>query len=101
MEQFERRLEHLEELWQLTHAHEGRLDGFGIRLDRHGKDIERLEHTRATTDQLAAEMARLTGKIQHLSDAIDPLRKGMYWFIGIVMGSVVLALMTLILRMRP
>lgn len=109
MEHYDDRLRRLEEVAARIPINEVRIEGIVRRLDAHGKDIERLETIRPTTAELAQAMSGLADKIRHLNETIDanvkhlndtikPLRNGMYWFIALVMGSVLLAIMALILR---
>lgn len=41
---------------------------------------------------------RLGMRIDHVADSMDPVRKALYWAVGIVVSSVLLAILTMVLR---
>jgi tetrahydromethanopterin S-methyltransferase subunit B len=51
-----------------------------------------------TKDGLALNINRIEGKIDRLTDVVDPIRRGIYWTIGLIVGSVILAMLALILK---
>jgi len=90
--------EKLEELYLKIQICEGRMDVFAARLDRHGKDIERLEQIKATSEQLKSTMESLTNKIERLSEVIEPIQKGIYWAVGLILASVAAAILTMVIH---
>lgn len=84
-------------LRQVAHtvqAHEGRL----IALEHAVQQLTRELDDTASRQQVAALDDRISIKLDHLKETIEPLIKGAKWGIGIVLSAVLAAIMALVLR---
>lgn len=59
--------------------------------------LEALSMTSATSHQLETAVTVLTLKLVHLHADLDLIKRAIYWFSAVVLGSVLLALLSLVL----
>ncbi len=101
--------ERLHKLSDQVQVHEGKILGHDIKIEFAAQQVQALIAQTATREQLdtatlslgeklAASVALMTLQIQTIADDIAPLRKGIYWIVTLVLGAVVLAVLTLVLR---
>lgn len=82
-------------------AHEGRLAQLEWRLQEHEKTATKLAmemEQLVTGTQLESLREMLDLRLKVLTEALAPIQRGFYWAVGLIVGAVVLALVSLVLR---
>lgn len=69
-----------------------------LRLTTVAADVSDLHETMATSDQLDSVKQTLTLKLDHLTETVSPLRRGLNWAVGLILSGVLLAVLNLVLR---
>jgi hypothetical protein len=101
----------LHRLNDMVHKHELQLHESGIRYELLDRQVKTLTAQTATREQLDAAVLSLgssltaavnlmTLQIKNIADDITPIKKGIYWVVGLVLGTVVLAGLAFLFR-RP
>lgn len=52
----------------------------------------------ATKEQLETAAMKMTLKLDNLRDTLDPIKRGVYWLVALICGSVVIALLSLVVK---
>ncbi len=103
--------ERLHRLNDTVQIHVGLLGEHRIRLEQAEKQIGVLTNQTATREQLDAAaialgiklanaMEVMSLQIKAIADDLAPIRKGVYWVITVVLGSILIAGLSLLLK-RP
>lgn len=91
--------------------HEGKLTEHSIRIHGLERSVETLTTQMATREQLSSATLALATKIESsvamiqlqltaLANDVSPIKKGIYWVVGIVLAAVVGAILSQVIR-RP
>jgi hypothetical protein len=98
----------LHKMADMIQAQNGQLVEHNVMIRSVTEDVARLQDTTATSDQLEAmgnNMAHigrtLELKLGHLADTMEPIRRGVYWMVGIILASVLGAVLFLVIRNGP
>lgn len=97
-EEFQRMRERMHKITDTLQEHRLKIGEHDLRLDAAGAEILNLQDTMATSEQLESARAMLTVKLDHLADTIEPITRGIYWAVALILGGVLLALLGLVLR---
>jgi DNA repair ATPase RecN len=101
----------LHRLNDTVQKHEGTLIEHGIKVKMLEQQVNNLTANMATSEQLENAMTvlanrmtaaadLLTLQIKTITDNLDPIRKAVYWVVGLVMTGVILAGLAFLFR-RP
>lgn len=61
-------------------------------------DQRTMKSTMATTEQVAHSAALIEAKIDGIREIVEPIRRGINWAIGLVLGAVILAIIGLVIK---
>jgi hypothetical protein len=82
----------------VVQAHEVTLHEQAIEIATMKGTLAALEVTSATSHELESAVALLTLKLEHLHDDLAMIKKAIYWGVGLALSSVIVAVMSLVLR---
>lgn len=68
------------------------------RIETTEGDVKDLRDSMATSEQLKSAVSNIDLRFTHLHDAIDPIRKGVYALVWLILSSIVIAVLALVLR---
>lgn len=99
-EEFSRLEARVHRLADDVQSHRAQLGEHKLLLKILKESVDGLRVSMATSEQLDALENTLHLKLDNLTAAVDPIKRGVYWIVTLVLGAVVLAGMALLLR-RP
>lgn len=109
IESYRRRVHRLADTVQI---HEGKLGEHGVLIGVLTQQVEALRRTTASREQLDHAVAVVRGqldtyhaenklKFDNMRDQLEPIRRGVFWAVGLIIGAVLFAIMTLVLNGPP
>lgn len=90
--------ERLHKINDMVQSHEVKLGEHSILLTMFAGELETLKQNVATKEHVEAGVTALTLKLDNLADKVAPIRSGVHWLVILVLGAVVTAILTLVLR---
>lgn len=99
----------LHRLNDMAHAHELLINANAIRLTSLERQVTNLANQGATREQLdnavlllgqkmTASMDNMSNQIKSIADDLSPLKRGIYWVVGLVLSAFIMAILAMILR---
>lgn len=87
----------IHKLADIGQRHEITLHEHDLKLATMQGTLDALSMTSATSHQLESAVTVLTLKLEHLHADLDLIKRAIYWVAAVVVGSVVLALLSLVI----
>ena len=106
----------LHKVSDMIQVHEGRLGEHGVLISVLSSQVEALRQTTASREQLDHAVASVKGqlvafhgentlklenfdtKLSQVRDDLTPIKNGIYWAVGLILTTVILALLALVLK---
>ena len=118
--QFEKLTQRVHKMSDMVQAHEGTIREHGVLINFLNNQLETVRQTTATREALDNAIGRVTTmqesnraqltaslessektlslKLNHLHDDMVPIKRGIYWVVGLILAALIGAGMTFILR---
>jgi ABC-type phosphate transport system auxiliary subunit len=109
IEAYRRRVHRLADTVQ---THEGKIGEHGVLIGVLTSQVEALRRTTASREQLDHAVAVVRAqmdtihsenklRLDNMRDQLEPIRRGVFWAVGLIIGAVLFAIMTLVLNGPP
>ena len=101
--------ERIHKLADTVQLHEKQLAQHDVMIQAHTTTVESLRTQMSTREQLQnavslfeisleSSVRELTAKLTALHDDLSPIKRGIYWVVTLIIGSVLLAMLALVLK---
>lgn len=82
-------------------AHEVMIGKHSVLIETNAHGIDKVREEMSTRDQLTSAVDKFALQLEIVHADLDPIRRGIFWVIGLVLASVITGLLALVLRHGP